>query len=536
MADPHNNTADPGADRYAALTPAGKLLAQVYGVIAPQPVGVKRARRIFSEAGITLDGRRLSEGDIRHVNSELIAAGIAMRLDAAGNKGVCATPHCAVELTRRAHEDGRMQRILAAFETTSPGYGADPYLYDILFRCYVVGGDFDHLDKLTAGDLTADDWRMFAEPLATDVLRTLPERYIDLALTGCLRHVVATAADPEPVVQGCQHLTGRPERHAADIAYIRVLQGRFDEAEGVFAGLPPDAQASRAARTGLAATRGLVALLRGDSLAAWREIDAALAAEKAGTRKRNAFPDHAAFALSLLALVRLDTPESLALLNQLLRVAERQGIQRYDELSLVADAARLEAGHETFGFGSTGSALETLFDGFRDCWTRSYYRNLSKWLERLNAIRHRASVNGFKWVEAECVSTLHRFAELRNDLGERVALPEELPDPAPAHAELGTRTLTVLVEPLAEWERSLKALEQLAYDANQKEQNRRTASTPVEKRLVWEVDDGGYEVSLSPREQRRNKNGTWSKGRRVALKRLATQAGSLGFLLDEDVA
>ncbi len=537
MADPHKNTADPGADRYAALTPAGKLLAQVYGVIAPQPVGVKRARRIFSEAGITLDGRLLSEADIRHANRELIAADIAMRLDRAGNKGVCATPHCRVALTLRAHEDGRMPRILTAFETTSPGYGADPHLYDILFRCYVVGGDFDHLDRLTAGDLTADDWRMFAEPLATDVLRTLPERYIDLALTGCLRHVIATVADPEPVVQGCQHLSSRPERHAADIAYIRVLQGRFDEAEGVFAGLPPSARESRAARTGLAATRGLVALLRGDSLAARREIDAALAAEKAGTRKRNAFPDHAAFALSLLALVRLDTPESLALLNQLLRVAERQGIQRYDELSLVADAARLEAGHDTFGFGSTSSALETLFDGFRDCWTGSYYRNVSKWLERLNAIRDRASVNGFKWVAAECVSTLHRFAELRNDLGERpVARPEELPDPAPAHAELGTRTLTVLVEPVADWERSLKALEQLAYDANQKEQNSRTASTPVEKRLVWEVDDGGYEVYLSPREQRRNKKGTWSKGRRVALKRLATQAGSLGFLLDEDVA
>ena len=574
MADHHEHLDESGIDGYAALAPAEKLVAQIYGVIAPQPVGVKRARRIASQAGNPLTEKRLNEADIRSANSKLIAAGIAMRPEVAGNGGVCATPHWTVDLTRHALADGRLQNILAAFEATRSGYGAEPSRYHILCRCFLVSGEFDQLEKLTGGDVPAQVWRLFAEPLAIHILQTLPERYRDPALAGCLRHVIDTAADPEPVFRCWQRLTGRPERHAADVAFIHILQGRFDEAEAVYANLPADARESRAARTGLASTRALVALLRGDSLAARREIDAALAAEKAGTRKRNVFPDHAAFALSLLALVRLDTPESRTMLSQLLRVAERHGIQHGAEAALVADAARATAGHGMYGPVSTGSGLDTLYDGFRDCWTGSTYRNLPGWLERLNAYHERADANGYKWVAAECAATMRRLAELRDadpdetlgaaldellgtdpdellraDLGEpfgpeldelrgadpdelRGAAPGDLPDPAPAHAELGTRTLAVLIEPVAEWERSLKALEQLAYDASLKEQQKRATTSPAEKRLAWEVVDDGYEVSLSPREQRRNKKGAWSKGRRVALKRL----GTLDFLRDEDLA
>ena len=573
MADLHKES-DLSSDGFAALTAAGRLVAQIYGVIAPQPVGVTRVRRIASQAGITLADRRLTEAEIREANRELIAAGIGIRPRGPGNGGVCAAPQWTVELTRRAHADGRMQSILAAFEATRSGYGAEPSLYHILCRCYVVSGQFDQLDKLNRGDFPAYLWRPFAEPFAIDILQTLPERYRDPALAACLRHVIDTAADPEPLVRCWRRLTDRPERHAADVAFIRILQGRFDDAEAVFADLPADARESRAARTGLPSTRALIALLRGDSLAARREIDAALAAEKAGTRKRNVFPDHAAFALSLLALVRLATPESRTMLDRLIRVAERQDINRGDELALVMDAAQIEAGYGTYGPVLSGSGMETLFDGFRDCWSGSNYRNLRDWPDRMNTYHERANANGFKWVAAECAATLHRLAELsggdpdkslRDDpdkllhadldelLGDdpdelpdadavelpdadademRGVDPDELPDPAPAHAELGTRTLTVLVEPVAEWERSLKALEQLAYEASQKEQHKRAAASPAEKRLAWEVIDNGYEVSLSPREQRRSKKGAWSKGRRVALKRL----GTLDFLRDEDLA
>lgn len=109
-------------------------------------------------------------------------------------------------------------------------------------------------------------------------------------------------------------------------------------------------------------------------------------------------------------------------------------------------------------------------------------------------------------------------------------------DPDAAHAALGTRSLVVLREPMPEWEHSLKSLERLAQDASEKERNKSTQSTQVEKRLVWEADLDSYRMHVQPREQRRNKNGTWSKGRNLALKRLALEAGSLDFLTDQDRA
>ena len=131
---------------------------------------------------------------------------------------------------------------------------------------------------------------------------------------------------------------------------------------------------------------------------------------------------------------------------------------------------------------------------------------------------------------AEYAAILHRLVEIR---GEDLA---GLPDPRPLHADLGTRTLALLQEPLPPWERSLKALEHLAYHAKNQDRTGRSTSGPVEKRLVWDVQIYREVVFLNPREQRRNKNGTWSKGRRVALKRLSEQAESMEFLREEDLA
>ena len=522
-------------DAYAALTPAARLVAQAYGVVAPHGMGVARTARVLSRAGVTLLDRRLSEREIRVANSEIIDAEVGLRPGGGDKNGVCAADRWAVALAVKAQQEGRLRKILDAFEATRTSLGADRYIFETLFRCYAIGGDFDDLDQLLEGDEeSADEWRFLAEPLAADVLAKLPARHIDRALKGCLRQVVDTAAPPEPVIAACQRLSLQPEVHAADIAFIRILQGRFEAAEGVFADLPKGARESKPAQTGVAATHALIATLGGDHLAARHHIDAAIAAEKAGTRKRNVFPEHAAFALALLALVRLDTPESHALLQQLLRTAERRDLGRdvAFAFAFAVDAARVQAGLGIHPQRASIPCFETLLDGFRNCWLGANARATDDWLGRLDVYRDRAAANGLWWVAAECAAIVHRLAELRG------AGLHGLPDPQRLHAELGTRTLTVLEQPVPTWERSLKALEQLAYDAKSKQQQKRSASTPVEKRLVWDVlhDPYGMYVTVNPREQRRNRHGTWSKGRRVALKRLSEQAGSMDFLRDEDLA
>ena len=519
-------------DYYAALSPAGKLVAQVYGVIAPHAIGVARVQKILSQAGVTLVDRRLNADQIRKANSEVVAAGIGMRYQGGGMNGVCATERWAVALTLSAHREGRIERILAAFEGTRAHPGADRHTFETLFRCYVVGGDFGRLDKLLdVEQLEPDDWRFLAEPFADEVLAALPARYIDTALTGCLLHVIDTAGPAETVIDACHRLSAHPEIHAGGIAFIRILQGRFEAAEAVFARLPDAALASKPAQTGLAATRAAIAMLQGDNPAACRHIEAAVAAEKAGTRKRNVFPDHAAFALSLIALVRLDTPESHDLLAGLMRTAERRRPDRDVELPFAEDAARIQAGRGIFTDRAAGRpCFECLLDGFRYCWLGSNARPTRDWLQMLTAYRERAAANDFRWVIAETAAILLLLVDQRG--GDLVGML----DPQPLHAELGTRSLALLEEPMPPWERSLKALEQLAHQAKRRDRGGQSTSASVEKRLVWDVGLHYESVYLTPREQRRYKNGTWSKGRRVALKRLSEQAESMDFLREEDLA
>ena len=518
------------ADPYAALSPGARLVAQAYGVVAPHGVGVNRTANVLAQASIDLLGRSLTQADVRRANDELIDAGIGIR-PPPPNVGVAATRHWAVALAVRAQREGRLTKILNAFQTTRPGPGMDRYMFETLFRCYVIRGDFDNLDALLEGDEgSVDEWRFLAEPVAVDVLATLPERYIDLALAACLRHAIDIGESPEPAIDACHRFTQHPDRHAADIAYIRILQGRFGAAQAVFSEIPAAVRESKPANTGLASTRAMLAMLRGDNPAARQHIDAAVAAEKAGTRKRNVFPEHASFALSLIALVRLDTPESRDLMQHLLRTAERRYLNRDIEVAFAVDAARIQGDRGIHARRSVIPCYLTFLDGFRNCWLGAHNQVSAEWLELMDAYRGRASANGYRWIAAESASILHRLVELRG------ADPAGLPDPQSLLDELGIQTLAVLEQPMAAWERSLKALEQLAYDAKNQGPGNSATVAPVEKRLVWDVDRYYDEVNVTPREQRRNKNGTWSKGRRVALKRLSEEASSMDHLREEDLA
>ncbi len=517
-------------DAYAALSPAARLVAQAYGVVAPHGMGVGRTTRVLSGAGVALLDRRLTERDVRQANEELIQAGIALRPGPA-NVGICASSRWATVLAIHAHRDGRIRNILDAFSATRPKSGVDHYVFHTAFRCCVIVGDFDRLDAMLDGDdWSTDEWGFLAESPAVDLLETLPPRHIDPALSGCLRQVIHHASPPEPVIAACGRLSSHLELHAADIAYIRILQGRFDDAVAVFAGLPDNAANTKAAHSGFASTRALVAMLRGDNGTAREEIDTAIAAEKAGTRKRNVFPEHATFALALLALIRLDTPESHALLRQLLRTAERRYLSRETEVAFATDAMRVQAGLGIYARHAEIPCYTALLDGFRNCWLGTNSRATADWLDQIEAYRRHAAANGFKWVAAECASVLHRLIELR---GEDLVGTH---DPRPLLDELGARTLAVLVDPLPSWERSLKDLEQLAYRARNEGRDNRSNSIAVEKRLVWDVRIHYDHVYLNPREQRRTKTGAWSKGRRVALKRLSEEAASMEYLREEDLA
>ena len=118
--------------------------------------------------------------------------------------------------------------------------------------------------------------------------------------------------------------------------------------------------------------------------------------------------------------------------------------------------------------------------------------------------------------------------------GETAALTEVA---ALVHRELGTTTLASLLKPVPKWEYALRGIEQVAYETRKKKPKPKKAAAGPQKRLAWvlSVDEDG-DLEAAPKEQRAFKNGKWSKGRAVALKRLHAQAARMDFLIEQDRA
>ena len=476
-----------------------------------------------------VNGWRIGSPTAREAIDELAAAGVVVRVP----DGVVAPSGWALTLTEQAREDGKLAALCRGVLETRPRRRRylDPAEDEMQFRWQLARGEFAHLDEFVDETDLSSTWGILADPLRADLIKALPSSCLGMALTGCLERVMDAAASPEAVLQLCQALTPTPIRHSADFAFIRILQGRFNEATEIFGALPASSRADNMAAAGLAATRALLALLHGDDEAALRHIEAAMAAAKAGTRKRIVFVESHAFALSLLALVRIDTPRSLALLERILRAAERSVSGRFAAtLTLVDIAARLKAKREAHTHLGVVSRLVGLFDGLLCCWQEDFGPIADHRRDRLSRFRQRADATGLAWVAAESDEVLRRAAIFS---AREANCQAEVRQKNPLHAQLGTVTLADLAVPLPDWEFSLKTLERIAHETTG---TAKAGQGKAKQRLAWdlEMDRGG--LTLTGREQRQLKNGGWSKGRRVSLRRAAAEAADLSYLAPQDRA
>ena len=206
------------------------------------------------------------------------------------------------------------------------------------------------------------------------------------------------------------------------------------------------------------------------------------------------FPEHAAFALALLALIRLDTPESHAVLTPVAAHPPNDAISAAKtEVAFATDAARVQAGHGIYARHAEIPCFTALLDGFRNCWLGTNSR-VNRRLARTARCLPKPSRN--QWLQVGRGRVRQRPAEAKSSCAAKISW--DFPTPRPLLEELGTRTLAVLEEPLPPWERSLKALEQLAYDTTNKGRENSPTSAPVEKRLVWDVHRYYDNVNVTP--------------------------------------
>ena len=524
---------------FESLSPQGRLTALVCGIVSPLPYEAAELARILRQADLKVDGRRLTVAVVGDACQELIKSGL---LSAARSTSTfAAVPRWAPWLTMEALRRDLLERIWrASQQVPSPVYSYSwnrPSAREVAeLRYATVTGRWD----LIPNPVTPQHWVFLNEPGAAELLASLPGQHRDSALSGCLHEVIHhAAAAPDPLVAACRELAADLGKFAADIALIRILQGRLEDAETIFGELAPGRRASPAIRVDLAGVRALVATLRGDDGRALRSIEEALTAQRAGTGRRY-FPASLPFAFSLFSLVRLDTPPARALLAQLLSPGSHVALES-SIVGTVAGAAELRAGRKPAVQIQCPPGLEALLFGWTYGWASPAKPHLHPAARRVfgNYV-DRLAAHGFFWALAECLAIIgHAGAEL--DVRGGSSFQAAGKQGAAMHRRLGTQTLATLVpEVVPAWEFPLKALEQFAYETGNR------APPPVKRaaaddagirgRLVWDLAQDGGQITVSPREQRASRSGRWSKGRPRSLDWLATAAVTADYLHVQDRA
>ena len=392
------------ADVFQTLSPDAQTAALVYGVVDPHVRTTWQIAQILRHADIQSRGRRLTSTRLQSAARELVKHGLAYA-PRRRDDGLRASPQWAPWLTMEAHRTGMLDRIVAGHDHVHPrlSYYDDAARTAMALRCHTVAG---RVAQVHGGAVEPEAWGFLAEPGAAGLLQTLPEPCRDRALAGCLMRVIDAAALPEPIIDACRELASEPSAFAADIAFIRILQGRLDDIDAVFDALPAEVRESKRVRVGRAGARALAAMLRGDDAQARRHIESAVAEERAGTRKRNVFPASTAFALSLLSLVRDDSPSSRALLAPLLRASAHQKVQPL-VMHYVTRAAEARKGAHIDAMTFPYPAFGTMLQGLECCWLGQLgqYTDQAPY-QALVGYMDRARANGFVWAEAECLTVM----------------------------------------------------------------------------------------------------------------------------------
>ena len=533
------------------LSRLGQIAAMALGVVHPFGLSPIQLWELLRRARIHRRRREIPRSTCGTVLRGLRASGIAYSTSQKGQTAVLDS--WAVWLTEQALRKKKLHRFQRAFVPDLPSYWA----YDVggarrqmKLKNYTVAGRFDWIES-DLGSVKAEEWLWIMSPGAEHLLATLPPPYADDAFTAGFDLAQLTAAPAAPVLEA--YAAGHVDRarHAADAAYLHLLRGEADEALAVFAALPGEEGESKAARTGLASTRAAMATLRGDDAVAARRIEEAVESEKAGTRRRNVFPGSDSFVLSLLSLVRDPTPENIVRLEHLRGVAVKNE-EYYPLLEAVIRAERARVGKGYLWEDSRISpVIDRLCEGLSGCWMGEFPEPEEE--THFGALVRFATVaagNGYRWLAGECLEVCGRWwkaagrpeEELADEIPSEVfaalsvsgGSPTASEAAAQIRAELGTVTLASAVVPVPAWEHALRGLEQVVYDVAKKRPRRKKGPGP-ERRLVWVLrfSEGGYPTA-SALEQRRLKNGRWSKGRLVSLKRLRQKAGTMDFLIDQD--
>ena len=529
------------------LSIIAEQVAECYALIYPESPSRSKAMQWLNLARSATSGARgIKSSEMTEAVDELVAAGY-LHPSITSERGVSARGPLAVagNLTRfcmSAHKRGTAEIILRELESANQRYGYAyhsshelPEHLEQKVRLALISNTFGQFADL---DLPANIWLWLTEPRAKPYLERLPFDHREKACTYGLYFLIHYLQPIAVFANTCESVAPS-SYNRTQLARAHVFQGNFKKAAETVKIVETSKTATKHTLVECKAIRAMIATLEGDDQAALVAIEATLAIERSGTRKRILFPDTVCFEIALFSLVRLDTTESRALLKSLLANREKLKIESdLDTLFIAAENADQPMPGMGTLYRSGPPTVTSVLYAIASRWHTSYHypenhTGIQHWLENMIRLAHHSR---YDWVVAELQTVLEAVVpeseRLASDIQALFAT-----EPAKSRRDaMGARSLTHLVTPIEPWEYALRELEQLALKSTGPETATKKDTTDKARRLVWHLSGHtGMAAQVTPVEQTHGKSGHWSSGRRVALKRLLEQADTMDYLITQDI-
>jgi len=530
------------------LSDNAQQIAECYAVVFPERPGRSKALQWVNRARKAATGERgIKYSDFSEALKEAITAGYL--LPAVENrKGVTAKGPSAVHGTivrfcESAVARGTARHLLDEMNRDINNYSSQ-YSYrsenslpqDITqrVRIAVLTNTFH---RLSDEPLPEYVWTWVVEARAEKYLKKLPKYHQEVACEFGLTQLIHHLKPIKAFAKTARELHRGPAVEIL-ISLAHILAGQFSKAEKLIAQVRSDVEFDKALGTECLAQEALMATLQGNDENAERLIDATLASLREGSRKRIVYADTLSFSLSTLSLLRQGTSESRRKFESL--KTARKKLKLESEIDGVLLAAEL-ADSQFTGLGPQIRPGEITFMSvlvaISSRWHKNYLYELSDshrlWLEWL--VRTVAA-GEYPWLLAEALSVLVATFPSQHEYAEDIQALLKVKNVSQRHKACGSRTLTTLVSQLEPWEYSLRALEKLALESRPKKKKPPSNRQENTRRLVWQLSNNYSDYfEVTPLEQSLAKNGNWSGGRRVSLKRLREQTGKLPPMLEQDI-
>ena len=153
--------------------------------------------------------------------------------------------------------------------------------------------------------------------------------------------------------------------------------------------------------------------------------------------------------------------------------------------------------------------------------------SIAKFIPDLKEIRDKAFISGHLWIEAEINALLVLVGH---------NAPINKKRSKDIHKKCGTTTLVGIVKSVPKWEKNLRSLINIGEASTTTSDYESPVKVAGQERIIWllQYTDKYYYCHIIPRIQKLSKNGTWTKGRAVALKNLYNNYHTMDCLTDQD--